>query len=245
MDQRQIGAFIAQLRREKDWTQEELGSRLGVTNKTVSRWENGNYMPDIEMLSLLGQTFHVSLNELVQGRRLEEDDTFRTAAEENLTSALERPAARLWRWLDRHMLSVIVVLLLGLLLMTAMGLYWNYKADNPADVPLPGTYAFAPTDFERNLYLVFTREGEFYRYHQYEPIREEGAYTLDGDRVTVTVAGGGSYELLLKADTLYEWDGAGNLIGYTKCLDYPMFVNAGPGTIPREWEEMHKKEDGF
>ena len=47
MDQVKLGAFVAQLRRERGWTQEELGERLGVTNKTVSRWENGNYMPGI------------------------------------------------------------------------------------------------------------------------------------------------------------------------------------------------------
>ena len=46
MDQVRIGRFIAELRREHGLTQAELGGDLGVTNKTVSRWENGNYMPD-------------------------------------------------------------------------------------------------------------------------------------------------------------------------------------------------------
>ena len=41
MDQKRIGQFIAQLRQEKGLTQAQLGQRLGVTNKTVSRWENG------------------------------------------------------------------------------------------------------------------------------------------------------------------------------------------------------------
>ena len=50
MDQIKIGRFIAALRRQAGLTQEALGEKLGVTNKTVSRWENGNYMPDIEML---------------------------------------------------------------------------------------------------------------------------------------------------------------------------------------------------
>ena len=48
MDQIKIGSFITQLRRENSLTQEQLGERLGVTNKTVSRWETGTYMPDIE-----------------------------------------------------------------------------------------------------------------------------------------------------------------------------------------------------
>lgn len=53
MDQIKIGKFIAALRKDKGLTQEQLGEKLGVTNKTISRWENGNYMPDVEMLSLL------------------------------------------------------------------------------------------------------------------------------------------------------------------------------------------------
>ena len=47
MDQIKIGKFIAALRKEKGLTQEKLGEKLGVTNKTVSRWENGNYMPGL------------------------------------------------------------------------------------------------------------------------------------------------------------------------------------------------------
>lgn len=67
MDQIKTGKFIAALRREKNMTQEELGKKLGVSNKTVSRWENGNYMPDIETLRLLAKEFSVSIEELIDG----------------------------------------------------------------------------------------------------------------------------------------------------------------------------------
>ena len=70
MDQIKTGKFIAALRKEKHLTQDELGRRLGVSNKTVSRWENGNYMPDIETLRLLGKEFSVSIEELLDGERL-------------------------------------------------------------------------------------------------------------------------------------------------------------------------------
>ena len=80
MDQIKIGRFIAQLRKEKGLTQEKLGEILGVTNKTVSRWENGNYLPDIEMLQLLGAEFGVSINELLAGERLD-NEAFRQKAE--------------------------------------------------------------------------------------------------------------------------------------------------------------------
>ena len=70
MYQIRTGKLIASLRKEKGYTQEELGRRLGVSNKTVSRWENGNYMPDIETLRLLSKEFSVSIEELLDGERL-------------------------------------------------------------------------------------------------------------------------------------------------------------------------------
>lgn len=87
MDQIKIGKFIAALRKEKNLTQERLGEKLGVTNKTISRWECGNYMPDIEMLSLLSKEFDVSINELINGERLDTED-FKKAADDNLVPAL-------------------------------------------------------------------------------------------------------------------------------------------------------------
>ncbi len=70
MDQIKTGRLIAKLRREKGCTQEELGRKLGVSNKTVSRWENGNYMPDIETLRLLSKEFSVSMEELLDGEQI-------------------------------------------------------------------------------------------------------------------------------------------------------------------------------
>ena len=70
MDQIKTGKLIAALRKEANLTQEELGRKLGVSNKTVSRWENGNYMPDVETLRLLGKEFSVSIEELLDGERL-------------------------------------------------------------------------------------------------------------------------------------------------------------------------------
>lgn len=45
MDTKKVGLFLKQLRKENNMTQEQLGEKIGVTNKTVSRWETGNYMP--------------------------------------------------------------------------------------------------------------------------------------------------------------------------------------------------------
>ena len=83
MDQVRVGKYIASLRKQASLTQEELGEILGVTNKTVSRWENGNYMPDIEMLQLLSKVFDVGINDLLAGEKIADED-FRQKAEENI-----------------------------------------------------------------------------------------------------------------------------------------------------------------
>lgn len=67
MDTVKIGRHIAAKRKEKGLTQTQLGDKLGVTNKTVSRWENGNYMPDLSLLEPLSKELGISLNELLAG----------------------------------------------------------------------------------------------------------------------------------------------------------------------------------
>lgn len=92
MDQKQIGEFIAQLRKEKGLTQAELGECVGVTNKTVSRWENGNYMPDISLLKTLSEVLDVTINELLSGGKLS-DKNFREKAEENIIQSFDKMKA--------------------------------------------------------------------------------------------------------------------------------------------------------
>lgn len=68
MDLIKIGNFIAELRKKQKLTQEQLGEKLGVTNKTVSRWETGTYLPPAEALLAMSELFGVSINELLSGK---------------------------------------------------------------------------------------------------------------------------------------------------------------------------------
>lgn len=67
MDQQKIGSFFKELRKEKHVTQEQLAEALGVSGRTVSRWETGRSLPDLDLLMLLG----VELRELLDGERKE------------------------------------------------------------------------------------------------------------------------------------------------------------------------------
>lgn len=88
MDLIKIGKFIAKLRKEQGLTQEQLGEKIGVTNKTVSRWETGVYLPPADAMLALGELFNVSVNEILSGKRLT-DAEYKKAAEENLTQAIK------------------------------------------------------------------------------------------------------------------------------------------------------------
>lgn len=121
MDMMRIGAFLAKLRKEDGLTQEELGEALGVSNKTVSRWETGTYLPPVEMLQRMSERYGVSINEILSGERLTAED-YREKAEENIKSALhqsafsvqERMAFFKRKWIKEHW-PVFIVCVIALL----------------------------------------------------------------------------------------------------------------------------------
>ena len=69
MDQQKIGAFLKELRREKTVTQEQLAETLNVSRRTVSRWETGSNMPDLDVLMEMADYYKVDIRELLDGER--------------------------------------------------------------------------------------------------------------------------------------------------------------------------------
>lgn len=83
MNQEKIGKFIAKLRKEKNMTQEQLAEKLGVSNKSISRWENGTTMPDYSLLKDICNELDTNINELMSGEKIEKEN-YIAKAEENL-----------------------------------------------------------------------------------------------------------------------------------------------------------------
>ena len=92
MDMSKMGAFLQELRKEHGLTQEQLGEKLHISGKTISRWETGTYMPPVEMLLVLSELYGVSMNELVAGERLTPEE-LPAKAEENLAAVMKENAA--------------------------------------------------------------------------------------------------------------------------------------------------------
>lgn len=74
MNQSKTGNFIAQLRKEKGLTQQELGDKLHVTDRAVSKWETGKCLPDTSLMPELCSILGISINELLSGEKIESQD---------------------------------------------------------------------------------------------------------------------------------------------------------------------------
>ncbi len=73
MDQKKFGSFLRELRKEKQLTQEQLAERVGVTSRSVSRWETGSNMPDLSILVELADFYDVDIRDIIDGERKGED----------------------------------------------------------------------------------------------------------------------------------------------------------------------------
>ena len=118
MDMVKMGSFLAELRKENNLTQAELGEKLGVTNKTISRWETGNYMPPVEMLEELSNMYGMTINELLSGKKLSTEE-YKEMAETNIKETLKASAFSLKekqefykkKWLKDH---IAIMVFLGI-----------------------------------------------------------------------------------------------------------------------------------
>ena len=89
MNQTAIGSYIARKRKEQNLTQEQLAEQLGVSNKTISKWENGKCMPDYSIIQTLCEALHVTLPELMDGEDAAEDSV-RVYDDEQILDLLRR-----------------------------------------------------------------------------------------------------------------------------------------------------------
>lgn len=91
MDQVKIGAFIAQCRKEKNMTQRQLAEELGLSDKTISKWETGKGLPEAGFMAPLSEILGISVNELLTGERIPEEE-YQERAEETMVALAEMRA---------------------------------------------------------------------------------------------------------------------------------------------------------
>ena len=89
MEQIKVGRFITKKRKEQNLTQEQLAERLGISNKTISKWETGKCMPDYAVVKNLCEELNVSVSELMDGEETD-DKSIRMYDEEQILDLLRR-----------------------------------------------------------------------------------------------------------------------------------------------------------
>ena len=81
MNQQKIGIFLKELRKEKQITQEHLAEHLNVSNRSGSRWETGNNLPDLDILIQLSKYYDVQLIEILEGEKMKEEKHLETTVQ--------------------------------------------------------------------------------------------------------------------------------------------------------------------
>ena len=114
MEQQKIGKFIHDLRKEKELTQKQLAELVGVSDKTISKWETGRGIPDTAIMNELCQVLGISINELLSGEKLSVDN-YNGKAEENMVNLLKdtEQQKEKQKW---SKVNIVLNLLWGLLL---------------------------------------------------------------------------------------------------------------------------------
>lgn len=88
MNQVKIGRFIAEMRKQQNLTQREFADALGISDKTVSKWECGNGMPELSFMQPVCKILKIDLNELFSGEKLSDTD-YKKKAAENIMSLVK------------------------------------------------------------------------------------------------------------------------------------------------------------
>ncbi len=120
MNQEKIGKFILECRKEKKLTQTELAEKLGVTDKSVSNWENGRNMPDLSLFKPLCEILEISINDLISGEKISKDK-YQEKLEENIITTIDYTNKKI---LFKNNIIGILLLAFGIIVsITAMSIF--------------------------------------------------------------------------------------------------------------------------
>ncbi len=159
MNASEIGKFLSELRKQKGLKQKEVAEAIQVSDKAVSRWETGRGVPDVESLQNLSDFYEVTINEILAGRHLKEEE-MKEEADKNVKELVKKGAM-----LKRHIVSLvcgIVVLLLSSIYLIALITY------DPVE--------------EHMMSLEFTQENMDNIYSRLRILEDEGIeYTVEID----------------------------------------------------------------
>lgn len=129
MNQEKIGKFIAELRKEKNMTQVELSNKLGITDRAISKWENGRGMPDLSFLKPLCEILDISINELLSGERLNKKE-YQEKLEENIIKTIDYTDTKIKKTKKIFKIILSIIILFVVILVTLFCVDINRMKNN-------------------------------------------------------------------------------------------------------------------
>ena len=143
MNQEKIGKFIAQLRKEKKMTQIDLANKLGITDRAISKWENGRGMPDLSLLIPLCEILDVSINELLSGVKLDKKD-YQEKLEENIINTIDYTDKKIKKTKKIFAIILSVIISFIVILMIMYGIDINRMRNNKPVLFSTWGYSYVP-----------------------------------------------------------------------------------------------------
>ena len=118
MNQEKIGKFILKLRKEKNMTQQELADKIGVTDRAISKWENGRGMPDLSLMKPLCEELGITINELISGEKLDKKE-YKEKSEENIINTISYSDNKIkkTKTLFKAIVSILIIIFVSLAFM--------------------------------------------------------------------------------------------------------------------------------
>lgn len=143
MNQERIGRFIAELRKEKKLTQIDLANKLGITDRAISKWENGRGLPDLSLLTPLCEILDVSINELLSGSRLDKKD-YQEKLEKNIIDAIDYTDKKIRKTKKIFIIILSVIIMFIALFMVMYGIDINRMRNNKSVIFSTWGYSYVP-----------------------------------------------------------------------------------------------------
>lgn len=143
MNQERIGRFIAELRKEKKLTQIDLANKLGITDRAISKWENGRGLPDLSLLTPLCEILDVSINELLSGSRLDKKD-YQEKLEENIINTIDYTDKKIKKTKKFFVIILSVIIAFIVLFMLMYGIDINRMKNNKPVIFSTWGYSYVP-----------------------------------------------------------------------------------------------------
>ena len=111
MNQEKIGKFILELRKEKNMTQQELADKIGVTDRAISKWENGRGLPDLSLMKPLCDVLEISINELISGEKLDKKE-YQDRFEENVLNTINYSRKQIKKARNKYAIIMGIIILI-------------------------------------------------------------------------------------------------------------------------------------